>query len=633
MISINVIINEFFKALQSMGSSSMVQWFFRALTLSQALLQSGWPTNYQLTDGDRFDFIVVGSGSAGSVVAARLSEIPEFNVLLVETGGDPPPTSVIPGLFTTLQGTEYDWNYKARFDEGVGLAHPGGFLPYSRGKVLGGSSSTNYLIYSRGVPEDYEKWNRIAPGWGWDSVLHYFKKLEGMTDTTLFKNPRTAYLHSTDGPVKVSRPGTMASTAAIDDIRLDCYEEMGIQRVLEINGPEIVGAARPHFTLYNGRRSSTAEAYLRPAKDRPNLKVAKFSTVTKILIDPHTLQAFGVQVSMNNKKTINVFASKEVIVSAGTINSPKILLQSGIGPQEDLSKLGIKTVADLPVGKNFHDHQAIQLIYKGKQGIETAAQNIAAAPQLDTLPVPVQSGFFRINTTSDYPSVSQPHFQFFNTYIGAAAWPLLMVVCKTVANFDEKLCNSQANANAFNEIDNVLLIMLHPLSRGQVRLASADPSDDPIIDLGYYRDPYDLDVAAEGVKYMNTLINTKYFRNVKGSVPRLSVPGCEDLDWGSHQYWRCYAKNTVASLLHAVGTCSMGPDGVVDERLRVHNIGGLRVVDASVIPFIPSGNTNAPVMMIGEKAADMIKADYIKRSKAYDNQIFAAFDDILGVER
>ncbi|XP_022823470.1 glucose dehydrogenase [FAD, quinone]-like [Spodoptera litura] len=611
-MSSSVEINEFFKFLQSLGTTSLVEWIMRVLTISQAIFQTGWPENYEISDCEKFDFIVVGSGSAGSVVAARLSEIPKLKVLLIEAGGDPPPTSVLPGLSSTLPGSEYDWNYTAVFDEGVGQAHQGGSMSYPRGKLLGGCSSINSMIYSRGVPEDYENWNRIAPGWDWKTVLHYFKKLENMEDPVIFEHPENARLHSTTGPVKVSRPPTLPSTKAIDDSRLQSYEEMGIPRVLETNGPEILGAARPHFNMYGGRRSSTAESYLRPAKDRPNLKVAKYSTVTKVLIDSSTLRAYGVQVYTSSKKYINVYATEEVIVSAGTFNSPKILLQSGIGPGEELSKLRIKTLVDLPVGKNLHDHQTIRLHYKGKSGLETALQNIVTAFQIDTIPDPVQCGAIRINGSEfEYPSKLQPQFQFFNSYLGAGDPDKLVSGC----SLEKDYCLALGSANINNEIDTVIFVLLHPLSRGQVKLRSTDPLDDPIIELGYFRSNYDLKIITEGVKYMNTLINTTYFREVKGSIPRLTVTACEHIEWGSDEFWECYVKNTVVSIQHAVGTCWMGQDGVVDERLRVHNVTSLRVVDASVIPLIPSGNTNAPTMMIGEKAADMIKEDFHKRKK------------------
>lgn len=514
-------------------------------------------------------------------------------------------------MFPLLQETEYDWKYRANLDKGIGLAHPDRIVPYTRGKVLGGCSSTNYLIYARGVPQDYEEWGKIAPGWSWDTVLPYFKKLEGMMDTTIFEYPENAYLHSPDGPVKISRPVTYSSTAFIDDIRLNSYEEMGIKRIIELNGPEIFGATRPHVNIFNGRRSNTAEAYLRPAKDRSNLKVAKYATVTRVLIDPQTLIAYGVEILKADKTLIKVYAKKEIILSAGVINSPKILLQSGIGPEEELRKHGIDYLLDLPVGKNFHDHQILLLPVKGKFGLNTAPENILAASRLDTVPIPLQSGLFRLNNSLfSYPSKLQPHFQFFNTYIGAAASPMIFVGCKTIVNFDNSFCSSLGKANALNEMDLILLVLLHPLSRGEVTLNSINYFDDPIINLGYYRNEYDLVVATEGLKYMSKLAKTSYFRKVDAKVAKLLVKGCDNFKWGSDEYWRCYAKNGVTSILHGVGTCRMGANGVVNERLMVHNVGRLRVVDASIIPKIPSGNTNTPVMMIGEKAADMIKIDH-----------------------
>lgn len=601
-------------------SSWIVLGLFRILFISKVFTESEWPENYNLKDGERFDFIVVGSGSAGAIVAARLSEVPSFNVLLIEAGGDPPVASVIPGLLPLLQNTEYDWNFKAYTDAGIGETHPDRMIPYSRGKLLGGCSSTNYLIYARGVPQDYDEWDKVAPGWNWDNVLYYFKKLEGMTDLLLFKNPQNAHLHSTDGPVNISRTVKFASTAEIDDIRLNSFEEIGIKRVLEINGPEILGAARPHLTINNGRRSSTAEAYLKPAKDRPNLRIAKFSIATKILIDQQSLKAYGVEVAAGGDNIIQVFATNEVIISAGVINSPKILLHSGIGPHDVLSKFDIETLVDLPVGKNFHDHQVMLLSIKGKPGLSSAIQNILLATNLDTVPLPIQSGHFRISESIDsYPNILQPHFQFFNSYIGAGAAPAAFIGCKTIPNFEDQYCTSLTKANVLNDLDNIMLVLLHPLSRGEVLLRSKDPFADPIINLGYFRNEYDVMVAAKGLKYMSSLVNSTYFKQIGSRVMKLKARGCKGIKWGTEAYWRCYAKSTVTSILHGVGTCSMGFNGVVNERLKVHNVEGLRVVDASVIPKIPSGNTNAPVMMIGEKAADMIKAEYGVLKSGFDS--------------
>lgn len=187
---------------------------------------------------------------------------------------------------------------------------------------------------------------------------------------------------------------------------------------------------------------------------------------------------------------------------------------------------------------------------------------------------------------------------------------MIFVGCKTIVNFDNSFCSSLGKANALNEMDLILLVLLHPLSRGEVTLNSINYFDDPIINLGYYRNEYDLVVATEGLKYMSKLAKTSYFRKVDAKVAKLLVKGCDNFKWGSDEYWRCYAKNGVTSILHGVGTCRMGANGVVNERLMVHNVGRLRVVDASIIPKIPSGNTNTPVMMIGEKAADMIKIDH-----------------------
>lgn len=470
--------------------------------------------------------------------------------------------------------------------------------------MLGGSSAVNYLVYSRGVPQDYDEWSYTAPGWDWHSALKFFKKLENITDPSVFQNPYNAHLHSVKGPVKVSRP----KFNDLNEIFLNSFEEIGIDRVLENNGPDIYGVSPPHFTFADGRRSSTAEAYLRPNINRPNLFISKHARVTKIIINELTSRAYGVEVLMRGGRILKLFSNNEVIVSAGAIDSPKLLMLSGIGPQEELLKLNIFTIADLPVGKNLHDHSVVPIIHNGKFGIESVLTNLLTVTKLDSFPLPLQCGFFKLSNSQDVGN--KPEFQIFNVYAGAGASPIVRYGCKEIANYDDAFCNSLADANALNENIITVLILLHPRSRGQITLKSNNPLDDPNIELGVFRDDRDITTFVEGVKYINKFANTTYFRKVKGSIANIDVFACRHLKWGTEEYWRCYVKNSVASLLHPVGTCKMGPDGVVDERLRVHGVVGLRVVDASIMPAIPSGNTNAPTMMIGEKAADIIKEEY-----------------------
>lgn len=511
-----------------------------------------------------------------------------------------------------------DWQYRAYLEKGTGLAHPGGFLYYTQGKVLGGSSAVNYEIYSRGVPEDFDGWNE--PGWDWDTVLHYYKKLEGMTDPSVLYDPHTAHLHSTKGPVLVSRPQTNVIYAERNEIFLDSLEEIGVKRILEINGPEKFGAALPHFTFANGRRSSSAEAYLRPTKDRPNLKVAKHTIATKILIESGTNHAYGIQVLLKNGKMIKIYSKKEVIVSAGAINSPKLLMLSGIGPKKELNQHHINMITDLPVGKNLHDHSAVNVVLAGQSGLQTVVQNLATVTELGSYPVPIQCGFFRLDNCCYGVQDGKPQFQIFNIHAGAGASPGIFAVCKNVGNMDAPYCLSMAKVNLNREIDVTQLVLLHPYSRGQVSLKSKNPLDDPLIELGIFRDPKDVEIFVQGVKFITRLINTSYFRKVNGSIPNIPVTGCNHLHWGTDNYWRCFVKNTPITLLHPVGTCAMGAHGVVDNTLKVHGVSGLRVVDASIMPKITSGNTNAPSMMIGERASDFIKSEYLTRSSKYEHQ-------------
>lgn len=483
----------------------------------------------------------------------------------------------------------------------------------SRGKVLGGSSAINYLVYSRGVPRDFDDWSLSAPGWSWADVLPYFKKFENMTDHSVFTGPQNAELHSTNGPVGISRPVDNSVYREVNNIRLNSYGEIGIPPVLENNGPDISGVARPHFTFADGRRSSTAESYMRNNEDKPNLSVAKHTRATKILIDPTNLQAYGVEMINSKGEIVNVYAKFEVILSAGTIDSPKLLMLSGIGPLKEMVKHGINPIADLPVGRDMQDHLFVPLPFVGKQGIQSAFSNLLVPTKLDEFPVPFQSSFFRLGNIPSTDPIDRPQFQTFNVYVGATASLIVYLGCRSYG-YKEPFCSSLAKNNNIRELDITPLLLLHPKSRGCVTLKSRDPLDNPVIQMGYLKKKEDMMFMIEGVKFLRRIENTTYYNHVKGYLAHLDVPGCEGIPWATDEYWECYIRATVGSMLHPVGTCKMGIDGVVNERLMVHGIGRLRVADASIMPEICSGNPNAVVMMIGEKISDMIKEDYgVKR--------------------
>lgn len=534
----------------------------------------------------------------------------------------------LPTAVPLLAHTEYDWDYLAVVGHKIGKAHPDSKISMTRGKMLGGSSSANYMIYSRGVPKDYESWNRVAPGWDWETVLHYFKKSEKMEDPLVFNNSYNAMLHSTDGPVRVSRPDSIKYFENINKVYLNSFEELGIKKILEINGPETLGVTLPHFTFFEGRRSSTSEAFLIPTKNRPNLSIAKYATVTKILIDPFTKRTYGIIVKLKSGKSISIYCKKEVIVSAGAIESPKLLMLSGVGPIEELSKVGIKSIADLPVGRNLQDHPFVPLVIQGQKGIQSAIQIPLSLTELANIPTAVQCGCIKINDSFDYGNdeniiqnkydIRQPSHQFFNVYLGAGLGAGFYYFCRVLLSYDPRFCFSLGQSNMNREISLTIIVLLHERSRGTVTLRSNNPLDNPIIDLNYLNDKTDLTSFVKSIEYLAGLAKTSHFRKVDAKVAALDVTGCEDLVRETRKYWMCYVRNTVMTLFHPAGTCAMGSHGVVDGKLRVHGIKGLRVIDASIMPSMPSGNTNAPTMMIGEKGADMIKDYYLTSEYNYD---------------
>lgn len=527
-----------------------------------------------------FDFVVVGAGSAGCAVANRLSESGRYSVALVEAGGkDTSPWIHIPvGYFKTMGNPKMDWSYKTEADPGLN----GRSINWPRGRVLGGSSSINGLLYVRGQKEDYDRWRQLGNvGWAWDDVLPCFKRSEtwegGESD-----------LRGSHGPLFVSK--TRLGRKSIDAF-IEAAQAAGYPYNEDYNGETQEGMGYFQLTAHKGQRCSAAKAYLTPVRGRSNLTVLTGLATKKVLIENG--KAAGV-IATGGAGDAIIRARNEVVLSAGAIGSPQILMLSGLGPGENLSTNGIDVVRDLKgVGRNLQDHLQARPVFKCRSSTINTETNslfkqamIAVEYALKrtgpmTMAASLGTGYLKTRDELLTPDI-QFHLQPFST---------------------DKVGTDTHPFDAFT----ASVLQMRPESTGHLELKSPNAEDHPVIHPNYLSTPLDQQTIVDGIKIARRIAG---FEPAKSEIVEEFAPGktigenddAAILDW---------ARDTATTIYHPTGTCKMGNDdqAVVDERLRVRGIESLRVADASIMPVIVSGNTNAPAIMIGERASDLILED------------------------
>ncbi|CAH1388957.1 unnamed protein product [Nezara viridula] len=535
----------------------------------------------QSSISSEYDFIIVGAGSAGSVVANRLTENPNWNVLLIEAGFDGNPISDAPFLSLRTYNTEIDWNYTTIPQKNACLGRDGR-CQYPRGRAMGGSSTINAMFYVRGNAADYDGWAALGnPGWSYNDVLPYFIKSENNTEPSLVNSS----FHGTNGPQHVQYPNFVSP---LRERFVQAAEEFGMQRG-DFNGErqDVVGYAQA--TINGPIRADTARGYLDPIRDRKNLNIIKGSTVTRIIFNNKVAE--GVEYYRYGSM-YRVSARMEVILSAGSINTPQLLMLSGIGPSDELKRHNIPIVQDLPVGEHLQDHLRLHIYFE---------INLNDTLTSDVWETTGSIEEYTKDRNGPLTTTGGEAMAFFST-TNSSELPDMQV---TWVNHLADIIEPQ-----HRNIITTLLCNVKPFSVGSVKLRSAKWYDPPLIDPNYFSDHRDFESFQRGMEYLFQYMKTPTMSKLEPTLYTEVQPECQGM--AVEEFIPCVITHYTATIFHPVSTARMGQEGdaVVNSYLQVYGISKLRVIDASIMPFIVRGNTNAPAIMIGEKGSDIIKAFY-----------------------
>lgn len=492
----------------------------------------------------------------------------------------------MPGTFPVIPLTAFDYNYTTVNDNRTSQYLKDNVVELTAGKMLGGSSALDHMIYVQGDPHDYDNWAEILgdSSWNYTNIIKYMKMQENLTDPGLLTTSY-ASLHGTSGPIKLRR-----QTSTENDGILAAAVELGYDYVEDTSSAtSTLGITEPLFSIDDQIRQSNADTYFTKTINRTNLCLTLYTTATRILFSNTT--AIGVEVVDSSGDVYVLYTNKEVIVSAGALNSPKLLMLSGVGPAAHLESLDISVVANLTVGENLLDHPSASLLYQ----MEADTSTIPPTNPLE-FPVPTTCLYGALTSSQTYPDYQAIILRFPHDSTA------LVQLCTNSFKFKNSICDAAYAGSAGRRILYIVLNLMIPVSRGKLLLSSSDYTDDPIVYHGIYSDSegYDLANMTQALAAINNFTTTSYFQSVNAT---LLDPGmCSD--YTGSEYWECYALGMSATMWHYGGTCSMGT--VVDTELLVKGLTNLRVVDASVMPTMVSGNIKAAINMIAERAAAMV---------------------------